>query len=280
VIEGSNDRIFKRAFILDIRVTIEYHLLPNRTKKQGSKVSGNLTPNPTYLTPLSFPLLMKKLILTVVATSLGISLFAQGTVTFDIRSATLTIHVYAPLPGNPFFSQIGNGPNDIPPGTTQWAGFPLIGASGGAATTYAQLLGAPGYNVPESGLLPGLPVTTFRTGTAAGAMVPQTSTFNNIAPDAPEATLEMVTWDNSSGLYPTWTQASFAWLNGLIAAGKTGTWNQDHLGGSINLPPHMINSTDPTQHAQSFNLYFVPEPTTAALAGLGATVLLILRRRK
>jgi hypothetical protein len=102
----------------------------------------------------------------------------------------------------------------------------------------------------------------------------------NILPDAPAATIEMVAWDNSSGLYPTWTEASNAWLAGLIAAGKTGTWNQDNIGGAVNTPPRMINSTDPTQHALSFNLYFVPEPTTAALAGLGAAVLLILRRRK
>jgi hypothetical protein len=158
---------------------------------------------------------------------------------------------------------------------TDWAGFTAVGA-----TARAQLLGAPGYNVPESGLLPALPVTSFRTGAAAGSVVPTTATFMNILPDAPAATIEMVAWDNSSGLYPTWSQASLAWLNGLIAAGKTGTWNQDNLGGAVNIPPRMINSADPTQHARSFNLYFVPEPTPAALAGLGASALLILRRRK
>jgi PEP-CTERM putative exosortase interaction domain len=220
---------------------------------------------------------MKKLILTVVATSFGISLFAQGTVVFINRSANLSFSVYEPFPGNPFLSQIGNGPGDIPPGTTDWTGFTKIGAHG--ETAFAQLLGAPGYNVPESGLLPGSPVTSFRTGTL-GVIVPITETFNNIPLDAPQATLEMVAWDNSSGLYPTWTEASVAWHEGLIFAGNSGTWNQDNMGGVIYTPPYMINSTDPTQHARSFNLYLAPEPTTAALAGLGATTLLILRRRR
>src|SRR5262245_6992727 len=101
---------------------------------------------------------MKKLILTVVATSFAISLFAQGTVIFnnEVPPNVIRTHVYAPLPGNPFLSRVGNGPNDIPPGTTDWTGFTLAGQG-----TFAQLLGAPGYNVPESGLLPGSSATSF-----------------------------------------------------------------------------------------------------------------------
>jgi hypothetical protein len=134
--------------------------------------------------------------------------------------------------------------------------------------------------VPESSLVAasGGGITTFRTGAAAGNIVGTTATFGNIAPDASQATMEMVAWDNSSGLYPSWTQASVAWNAGLIAAGRSGTWNTS-VGG--NLPaPNMINPADPTQFVHSFNLSIIPEPTSAALMGLGAAAMLIFRRRK
>jgi hypothetical protein len=234
---------------------------------------------------------MKKLILTVVAISFGISVFAQATITFNNSVAGyISTRIYAPFPGNPYLSRIGNGSTDFPAGTTDWTGFTKIGANGvngqyGGATTFAQLLGAAGYNVPESGLLPGSTVTTFRTGTASGVVVNPASagseyTFNNIPPAAAQSTLEMVAWDNSSGLYPSWTQASLAWHAGLIAAGTSGTWNEDYLGGGIIAPLYMVNNTDSTQSARSFNLYFVPEPTTMALVGLGAAALLIFWHRK
>ena len=61
---------------------------------------------------------------------------------------------------------------------------------------------------------------------------------------------------------------------GLIAAGKGGAFTVNNIGGSVNTPPNMPG--------QSFNLYIqsIPEPSTFALAGLGAAALLIFRRRK
>jgi hypothetical protein len=220
---------------------------------------------------------MKKLILAAVATTCAMGVFAQGTIVFNNRvTGTIVTHVY----GGPSALQ-GNGAGDTPVGSTTWgAGYTLIGTTGGltASTTFAQLLGASGFNAAESSLLPAAGVTTFRTGAAAGQIAGITATFNNIAANATAATVEMVAWDNASGLYPTWAQASVAWAAGLIAAGRSAPWNQDNLGGTLPAP-NMINSTDPSQHVSSFSLV-VPEPTTAALAGLGAAAMMIFRRRK
>ena len=220
---------------------------------------------------------MKKLILAAITLTTAVSVFAQGTVLFNNRIAgTGTTHVYGG--GAP---RTGNGPADVPAGATDYTGYLLIGTVGGlsASTTFAQLLGAPGLSSPEASLLPSTsPATTFRTGAAAGNVVGTTSTFNNIPQDAANGTFELVAWDNKSGLYPTWTQASAAWAAGLIAAGRSAPFNLLNIGGQVNTPPAIISS-NPGEGLQSFGIV-VPEPTSFALAGLGAAALMIFRRRK
>jgi hypothetical protein len=227
---------------------------------------------------------MKKLILAAITTACAASAFAQGTVVFNNAvSGIISTRVYGTNASSPSVGRIGNRTTDTPAGSTDYTGYTLVGTTGGMSGpgTFAQLLGASGFNAAESSLLPGLGVTSFRTGGASGVVTSTGATFSNIAPNAPAGTLEMVAWDNSSGLYPTWVQASTAWAQGLIAAGKSGTWNQDAFGGT-QPAPNLINTTDPSQHVSTFNLYFqvVPEPTTAAMLGLGAAAMLIFRRRK
>ena len=168
--------------------------------------------------------------------------FGQGTVIFNNRvTGTVVTHVWY---GCPLVR--GNWTNDFPAGTNSYSGFVLTGAPGGpsASTTFAQLLGAPGTNAAEFSLVPSItPPTTFRTGAAAGNIVGQIVTFSNIAADAPVATFQMVVWDNSSGLYPTWSEASVAVYNGLIGAGKSDLFVQTNIGGSNNPPPNLNNLT-------------------------------------
>jgi hypothetical protein len=229
---------------------------------------------------------MKKLILAAITLTSAASVFAQGTVTFNNRLGG-TSHVYAPLGPGDNTAIIGNSTGDGPlTGTTDFGGRVMIGTLGGAYTaagTFAALLGANGAGQPESSLLPasGGGITTFRTGGASGNVAATTATFNNIPLDAAFGTFEMAVWDNRTGLYPTWAQASVAWKSGLIAAGTSGTFTLASIGGLANNPPFLFpgNGT-PNPGLQSFNLYFVPEPTTAALLGLGAAGMLIFRRRK
>jgi hypothetical protein len=221
---------------------------------------------------------MKKLILAAITMTTAVSVFAQGTVVFNNRVAgTGTTHVYS---GPAYLS--GNGAADVPAGGISYAGFTLIGTVGGmtASTTFATLIGAPGSGAAESSMLASAtPPTTFRTGAAAGNVVATTDTFANIAADAASATFEMVVWDNTSGLYPTWTQASVAIANKLIVGGASAPFVLSAIGGNLNTPPNVVSST-PGQGLQSFGLAPIPEPTTVALAGLGAAALLIFRRRK
>jgi hypothetical protein len=189
---------------------------------------------------------MKRVILTTVIVAVATaSAFAQGTVNVHGN----TVHVY--------------GPDGL-----------LIGTVGGMAgsTTFATLIGAPGSNAPESNLLPGNPPLTFRTGGAAGTVDSFIATFNNIAPDAPFGSFEMVAWDNSSGLYPTWLQASLGWEAGLIYAGKSPEVTLANIGGPMNPPPLMP--------PVSFRIGPIPEPSAAVLLGLGAAALLYVGRRK
>jgi len=227
---------------------------------------------------------MKKLILAAFALTAAVGVFAQGSVFWQSYSGDgiHTYHYWGPSSTTPGLSLVGAGAADTPAGTTPYAtsGMALIGANGlgsatskyGAANTFAQLLWANGANQPESSLVPGGQTTTFRSGgTATGllvAVVGAGDVIQGLTPDGSAATFEMVAWDNSSGNYPTWTQASAAWAAGTIAAGKSGAFTVQSIGGQLNTPP--------TAMAPSFNLYggsTIPEPSTFALAGLGAAAL-------
>jgi hypothetical protein len=222
---------------------------------------------------------MKKLLLYLITLTSAASVFAQGTVILNNNVPGVgTTHVWS----GPVYLT-GNSFNDIPPGSTPYAasGCILIGTVGGmtASTAFATLIGAPGSNVPESLMVPSIsPPTTFRSGSGSGFVVARTDTFSNILPDAPVATFELVAWDNASGLYPTWAQASVAAAFGLIYGGHSAPFVIQSIGGNANFSPVIVSSI-PGQGLQSFSIT-IPEPTTVALAGLGAAALLVFRRGK
>lgn len=211
---------------------------------------------------------MKKILLTTaIVGAFTAGVFAQGTVQLVLNGSGFKAPVYGVDAAGSSGHRTGNTANGLPAGTATYPGALLVGS-----TFMAQMYGGP-LGTAQGSLQPAAGTTTFRTGGASGFIAGVLATLSGVALDAPSATVSVRAWDNTSGLYPTWAQASVAWNNGLIAAGMSDPVEVDNVGGTLNTPPIATN-------LRSFNIYFVPEPSTFALAGLGAAALLIFRRRK
>lgn len=108
---------------------------------------------------------MKTILLTLAVSACAISLFAQGTVNFNNRNTAAGLFVPIYGPSFPWDARTGNSPAALPTGTQTYNGALLTGSG-----YMAQLFAAPGANAAESALVASAnSITTFRTGTAAGA---------------------------------------------------------------------------------------------------------------
>lgn len=213
---------------------------------------------------------MKKVLITLSLTAFAVSVFAQGTVNYVNSGSGFRAPIYGPQAGDPTASVIGNPASTVgnPGGTAVYTGALLSGPG-----FMGQYFAASGADQPEASLVGATTVNVFRTGNVAGLMAVTIATFSNIpSASASPGTVQLRAWDNSSGLYPTWADADVAWRAGLIAAGKGTPFNVASFGGGT------VTPTAPAG-VRSFNIYMIPEPSTFALAGLGAAALLIFRRR-
>lgn len=210
---------------------------------------------------------MKKLIPTSVLLLLSaFAAGAQGTVVFTtINGTDLRAPVYGPETGDVAVAKSGNTSEGIPVGAQIYSGVRLAGSG-----YTAQLWAANGAGQAESSLVacPGA-TTSFRTGTAAGYVVFMTGTLTGVPKDALAATLQLRVWDNQGGTLPTWASTFGTGVN----RGMSAPFDVLAIGGDINTPPLLTG-------LRSFNIWWIPEPNTPLLFGLGVFVLWLSGRRR
>lgn len=210
---------------------------------------------------------MKKILLTSLLAVAAVASFAQGSISIGNGvSAAVRFPIYGPQVGSEGVQTVGQSSLSGPTGSTVYTGGLLSG------TRYIiEFWAGPASAVDFSGLSL-ITTTTFRTG-ANGAALPNGITtsiagiINGVVP-GDSAKLAVRVWDSVGA-------------TGYADAGVKGSgalFLSAPLGG--NPPGGGTPITPPAWNGVSFSLTAIPEPSSMALAGLGAASLLIFRRRK
>lgn len=210
---------------------------------------------------------MKKiLVTTLVASALAVSAFAQGTVTFSAAKGTLTY--------------------TLDNGLTKTA-IPTTGQVPGFGQFNLALYAAPkGTALNVVGGVPDLTGWTIASpvlksiGPFAGMMANQVVTIPaslSGAEGGNTVQLEVVAWTGDLATFPTANTTGLIGFAGSTFSGGAAGWNQ--ATGTVN-PPSTVFVTTGASGFNGLVLAPIPEPSTFALAGLGAAALLIFRRRK
>jgi hypothetical protein len=205
---------------------------------------------------------MKKILALAALTALSVSAFGQGQIQFNNRVTTTTPAVDALI-------RFGSSAGAPLSGTDTSFRAALIGGSTTGIPTTSDALGTL--------TLLASPTTqqtwvTFRTGAAAGYIaVGVDSARDALLPYGSQGIFQVVAWQ---GTQTTWAEAYQAWRAGQIAAGFSNPITSSTTTGPTDLAvPSLIG-------LNSFFIAQIPEPSSFALAGLGAAALLIFRRRK
>jgi hypothetical protein len=208
---------------------------------------------------------MKKLILAISITACVASTFAQGTIVFGNRIPNSVVApIYGPNPFDPWIVQQGNSADGFPAGTTVYAGAPLGTRAGDFQGSFTAELWAgqtPFSLAPVAGADAQIITRGFFTTLGTPVAIPGVA-------EGGTAYLQLRAWDNRGGTITSWAQVIASGFSGI---GMSAIFSSAPLGGAINLPPDLVGLT-------SFNIVYGPEPSTLALAGLGAVVLLVFRR--
>lgn len=217
---------------------------------------------------------MKKTILTTFASLLAVGAFAQGSVTF--QNSTATAGWPATVDRNVKFAASAAAFNPL---LVEGANVSSNYAGVNLSSLRAALYFAPGTvadanwatvntaALPVSGAAP----ATFKgsTSATAGSWFGGTRTMAGIPLQAGAASLMVVVWDSSLTADPFAPEA----LAGLW--GRSAVFAYSTPAGGTPAPAEFL-----PLNLASFSIGIVPEPSSMALAGLGAASLLLFRRRK
>jgi len=244
---------------------------------------------------------MKKLIATSLCVGLlGTAAFAQGLVS-GANSPVTYIYTNAIGLGGSSGETVGNGTTvfdyEVLTATTASSGGILSGPLAGANAAGFSLAAELASPWSDTGLL-------FNNGVAAGKIsVPTGSTVNNW-PGQTNQNFVVIGWSANLGNWATvssnlasltltaqngglvWLGAGLSGLSatsgfigvtveGDLVSGATGSGSGPSLFGAVSAGASPVYTT-----TTLYAIGTVPEPTTFALAGLGAATLLIFRRRK
>src|SRR5437867_4111555 len=187
---------------------------------------------------------------------------AQGTIDFGNNDpAAFRAPIYGPEPSNPTVSLTGQSPVGTPSGTTVYGG-PLL-----QGTRYVMALYAGPASVADPALLTFITSQTFRTATGNVLPAGLISTITDVpipgVPTGVQAKFQIRAWDVLSGA--DYDSASIRGASALVLSAPLGPSPTGPV-----LVPDSIGWT-------SFNIFEIPEPSTFALAGLGAIALGTLR---
>lgn len=195
---------------------------------------------------------MKKVVLILASVLVGLSAYAQGTVAFQNRDTANNVN--API-------------YDLTVGGTKLEGTAYL----------AQLFAGPAGSA-ESALKPAGAAVDFRTGNAAGYVnvgSAASRAIDGVAFGA-NAAVQIRAWSASGGA--TWDEAvAKAAADASVHVGMSKLLTITTAASALNVPSPMVGLESFPIVSQASGV--IPEPSTLALAALGAAALLIRRRK-
>jgi hypothetical protein len=212
---------------------------------------------------------MKKLLLTAALVAGTISVFAQGTVNFNNSIGTTTYRILDTDGLNAGGTAGGQGTNFF--AQLYWAA---------GTVTDSTLLQAAGFPVNLRSLANGGLVQTSGTTSLGVVMANSTVTLSPLTPAGSAATLQLRAWWGGGSIYPAYYNDNLAGARPEARFGQSALFTLTSTGDPTAAPPGTPSALNGLSSFQLKSVTIIPEPTTFALAGLGAAAVLIFRRRK